>query len=168
MCWRIDFFILSRYFLPFCSNDLAVQKDITGCPNCKPLELSEQHVEQLQRSEGRTVDSKNSEVSKQMTTKRLYEIDTYNRGHSSMNLERRRSASNKLDCRRAIRARCPECHVIEAVNSSIMMNVHLIVLVIYTALCGLYTTAYAVFLTKQHNDFICTSAYALWCIMRYS
>ena len=54
-----------------------------------------------------------------------------------MDLERRRSASNKLDCRRAIRARCRECNVIEAVNASIMMILLVIVLVIYTALRGL-------------------------------
>ena len=72
------------------------------------------------------------------------------------------------DCRRAIRARCPECNVIEAVNASIMMILHVIVLVIYTVLCSLYKTAYAVLLTKQHNDFIRTSAYALCYIMRFS
>ena len=64
--------------------------------------------------------------------------------------------------------RCPECKVIEAVNASIMMNLHVLVLVIYTALRGLYKTAYAVLLTKQHNNFIRTSAYALCCIMRFS
>ena len=71
-------------------------------------------------------------------------------------------------CRSAIRARCPECTVIEAVNASIMMILHVIVLVIYTALCGLYKTANAVLLTKQHIDFIRSSAYALCCIMRFS
>ena len=85
-----------------------------------------------------------------------------------MDLERRRSASNKLDCRRAIRARCPECNIIEAFNDRIMMTLHVIVLVIYTALCGLYKTAYAVFLTKQHNDFKRNSDYALCCLMRFS
>ena len=59
-----------------------------------------------------------------------------------------------FQCRRAIRARFPECNVFKAVNASIMMNLHVLVLVIYTALCGMYKTAYAVLLTKQHNDFI--------------
>ena len=45
------------------------------------------------------------------------------------------------------------------------MILHVIVLVIYTTFCGLYKTTYAVLLTKQHIDFIRTSAYALCCIM---
>ena len=57
---------------------------------------------------------------------------------------------------------------IEAVNASIMMNLHVIVLVICTGLYGLSKTAYAVLLTRQHNDFIRTSASALCCIMRSS
>ena len=85
-----------------------------------------------------------------------------------MDLERRGTASKNLSCRRAIRARCPECNVMEAVNESIMMNLHVLLLVIYTALCGLYKTISVVLLTKQHFDFIRTSAYALCCIMRFS
>ena len=66
-----------------------------------------------------------------------------------MDLERRLSASNKLDCRSAIRARCPQCNVIEAVNASIMMELHVIVLVIYTALCGWYKNSIGGVIDKQ-------------------
>ena len=47
-------------------------------------------------------------------------------------------------CRGATGARFPECNIIEAVNASIMMNLHVLLLVIYSMLCGLYETPYAV------------------------